>query len=141
MGNAKKPCKFCTMTLAFLLHSSEGGKYSLNFLDVSVEKEGTGFLTSINRKPTLTGQYVRWNSFSPKRRKISLTKNLVHRALIIRSKTKLGPKLDKIQLFIENGYPADVLLSYITKKTSQLCSRKNFWYREVPSIPKTTLYW
>ena len=31
---------------------------SLNFLDVLVEKEGTGFLTSIYRKPTSTGQYI-----------------------------------------------------------------------------------
>ena len=34
---------------------------SLNFLDVLVEKEGTGFLTSIYRKPTFTGQCIRWN--------------------------------------------------------------------------------
>ena len=32
---------------------------SLNFLDVLVEKEDTGFLTSIYRKPTVTGQYIR----------------------------------------------------------------------------------
>ena len=38
---------------------------SLNFLDVLVEKEGNGFLTSIYRKPTFTGEYIRWNSFSP----------------------------------------------------------------------------
>ena len=45
---------------------------SLNFLNALVEKEGTGFLTSIYRKPTFTGQYIRWNSFSPKMRKITL---------------------------------------------------------------------
>ena len=83
---------------------------SLNFLDVSVEKEGTGFLTSIYRKPTFTGQYIRWNSFSPKQRKINLIKTLVHRALMICSKTKLGSELDKIkQLLNENGYPEDVI--------------------------------
>jgi len=32
---------------------------SLHFLDVLVEKEGTGFLTSIYKKPTLTRQYIR----------------------------------------------------------------------------------
>ena len=56
---------------------------SLNFLDVLVEKEGTGFLTSIYRKPMFPGQYIRWNSFSPKTRKISLIKTLVRRALMI----------------------------------------------------------
>ena len=44
---------------------------SLNFLNVLMEKEGTGFLTSVYRKPTFTGQYIRLNSFSPKARKIS----------------------------------------------------------------------
>ena len=63
---------------------------SLSFLDVLVEKDGTGFLTSIYRKPTFTEQCTRWNSFSPKTRKISLIKTLVHRELMICSKTKLG---------------------------------------------------
>ena len=89
---------------------------SLHFLDVLVEKEGTGFLTSIYRKPTSTGQYIRWNSFSPKTRMISLFKILVHRTRMICSKTKLGQELDRIkQLLIEYGYPADVLLSCINQ--------------------------
>ena len=50
---------------------------SLNFLDALVEKDGTGFLTSIYRTPTLTGQYIRWKSFSPKTRTISVIKTLV----------------------------------------------------------------
>ena len=85
---------------------------SLNFLDVSVEKEGTGFFTNVYRKPTSTGQYIRWNSFSSKARKISLIKTLVQREHMICSKTKLVSELDRIkQLLIENGYPEDVLLS------------------------------
>ena len=75
---------------------------SLNFLDVLAEKEGTGYLTSIYRKPTFIGQYIRWISFNPKTRNISLIKPLVHKALMICSKTKLGSELDKIkQLLIE----------------------------------------
>ena len=70
---------------------------SLNFLDALVGKDGTGFLTSVYRKPAFTGQYIRWNSFSPKTRKISLIKTLVYRALMICSKTKLGLELDKIK--------------------------------------------
>ena len=98
---------------------------SLHFLDVLVEKEGTGFLTSIYRKPTFNGQYIRWNSFSPKTRKISLIKTLVHRALMICSKTKLGPELDKIkQLLIDNGYPTDVLLSCINQKLASFAAGK-----------------
>ena len=71
---------------------------SLSFLDVLVQKEGTGFLTSVyRRKPTFTGQYIRCNSFSPKSRKISLIKTLVHRALMIYSKTELGSELDRVK--------------------------------------------
>ena len=98
---------------------------SLSFLDVLVEKEGTGFLTSVYRKPTFTGQYIRWNSFSPKSRKISLIKTLVHRALMICSKTKLGSELDRVkQLLIENGYPDDVLISCIKQKLANFAAEK-----------------
>ena len=106
---------------------------SLNFLNVLVEKEGTGILTSVYRKPTFTGQYIRWNSFSPKTRKISLIKTLVHRALMICSKTKLGSELDKIkQLLIENGYPADVLLSCINQKVANFAAEKTFGSEKFP---------
>ena len=58
-------------------------------------------------------------------RKISLIKTLVHRALMIRSKTKLGPELDKIQqLLIKNGYPADFLLSCINQKLANFAAEK-----------------
>ena len=98
---------------------------SLNFLDVLVEKEGTVFLTSIYRKPTFTGQYIRWNSFSPKTRKISLINILVHSVLMICSKTKLGPELDKIkELLIEHKYPSDVLLSCIKQTLANFAAEK-----------------
>ena len=98
---------------------------SLSFLDVLVEKEGTGFLTSVYKKPTFTGQYIRWNSFSPKSRNISLIKTLVHRALMICSKTKLGSELDRVkQLLIENGYPDDVLISCIKQKLANFAAEK-----------------
>ena len=44
--------------------------HSLPFLDVLVERHDSEFLTSVYRKPTFTGQYLRWNSFSPQKRKI-----------------------------------------------------------------------
>jgi len=95
-----------------------------------VEKEGTGFLTSIYRKPVLTGQYIRWNSFSPKTRKISLIKTLVHRTLMLCSKTKLDSELDKTkQLLFENGYPVDVLLSCISQKLATLQQKKHLVQR------------
>ena len=123
--------------LKFTLEKEQNN--SLHFLDALIEKEGTGFLSSIYREPTFTGQYNRW-TFSPKTRKISLIKTLVHRVLMICSKTKLGPDLDKIkQLLIENGYPADVLLSCINQKLANLAAEKTFCPEKCPVYLK--LHW
>ena len=54
----------------------EKGKY-LPFLDVCVERTDAGLETSVYRKPTFTGQYLRWESLSPLKRKISLISTLV----------------------------------------------------------------
>ena len=100
---------------------------SLKFLDVLVETEGTGFLTSAYRKSTFEGQYIPWNSFSPNTRKTSFITTLVHRAIMICSKIKSGPEQDNIkQLLIENGYPDYVLLSFINKKLVNFAAEKTF---------------
>ena len=88
---------------------------SLPFSDVLVEKCNTGFLTSVYRKHTFTGQYIRWNPFCPKQRKTS--QSLVHRALMICSKSKPHAELEKLKtIFLDNGYPEDVILSYTKEK-------------------------
>ena len=40
------------------------------YLDVQVEKVGFKLITSVYRKPTFTGQYLNWKSFSPGKRKL-----------------------------------------------------------------------
>ena len=45
---------------------------ALPFLDVLVKKSLSKFITSIYRKPIFTDQYLRWNSFSPRKRKTNL---------------------------------------------------------------------
>ena len=78
----------------------------LPFLDVLVEKSNEGFLTSVFRKPTFTGQYFRWDSFGPTKRKTNLIETLVHRALMIGSKSKLQHELKNINSILQNnGYP------------------------------------
>ena len=64
----------------------------LPFLDVYVERIDVGLETSVYRKPTFTGQYLRWESFSPLKRKISPISTLVHRALMICTKRILNER-------------------------------------------------
>jgi len=71
--------------------------HSLPFMDVLVERLGSEFSTSVYWKPTITGQYLRFNSFSSHERKINLIDTLVHRAFKICSKGKLDLELDKIR--------------------------------------------
>ena len=92
----------------------------LLFLDVLVERHDSEFLTSVYRKPTFTGQYLRWNSFSPEKRKINLIGTLVYRAFMICFKSKLDPELGKIRsILLENGYPKHAINSALKQKLQQ----------------------
>ena len=87
------------------------------FLDVYVERTDIGFETSVYRKPTYTGQYLRWESFSPLTRKISLIFILVHRAPMIYTKRRLNEEIERIKkILLSNGYPKNVINTQITKK-------------------------
>ena len=106
---------------------------SLPFLDVLVEKSNTGFLTSVYRKPTFTGKYTRWNSFCPKQRKVNLVKTLVQRALMICSKSKLHAELEKLKtIFLDNGYPEDIILSYTKERIASLSAVQKFGPQKCP---------
>ena len=62
--------------------------------------------------------------FCPKQRKVNQVKTLVHRALVISSKTKLHAELDKLEtIFLENGYPQDVI-SYTKTNLKHFYRRK-----------------
>ena len=100
------------------------------FLDVLVEKNDHEFVTSFYRKPTFTGQYIRWNSFCPMKRKTNLFSTLVHRALVIGSKSTLENELSNIRsILINNGYPEGVINNVMTKKMNQ-------FHRPTQSGPK-----
>ena len=97
--------------------------HSLPFLDVLVERHDSEFLTLVYRKPTFTGQYLRWKSFSPKKRKMNLIGTLVQRAFMICSKSKLDPELGEIRsILLENGYPEHAINSAFKRKLQQLNS-------------------
>ena len=93
----------------------------------------TDFITSVYRKPTFTGQYLRWNSFSPQKRKINLIGTLVHRAFMICSKSKLDQELGKIRsILLENGYPERIINSAFKRKLQQINSNPVHTVKKCP---------
>ena len=101
--------------LNFTFEKEHDGK--LPFLDILVERTELGFKTSISQKPTFSGQYILWESFSPRKRKTNLITTLVHRALMICTKNKLKQEIDFIKkILLDNGYPEDIVLKHISKK-------------------------
>ena len=108
---------------------------TLPFLDVLVEKNDHIFVTSIYRKPTFTGQYIRWNSFCPKKRKTNLISTLVHRALVICSKSTLENELSNIRsILINNGYPEAIINTVMTKKNESISQTNAIRSEEMPCL-------
>ena len=105
----------------------------LPFLDVNVERTATGFETSVYRKPTFTGQYLRWESFSPTKQKTNLISTLVHRALMICTKSKLNEEIKHIKnILLDNGYPESIIDCNISKKIAQFSMPKRFGPEKCP---------
>ena len=78
----------------------------LPFMDVLVERVNDQLVRSIYRKPTFTGLYTRWESYSPTNQKINLIKSLTTRVVRICSPSTLeGELLTLKDLFVKNGYP------------------------------------
>ena len=124
----------------------EKSVFRKSFLDVLVKKSNEGFLTSVFRKPTFTGQYFRWDSFGPTKRKTNLIETLVHRALMICSKSKLQHELENISSVLRNnGYPETIIQITLSKKIA-LFNRKPKQlpqkcpvYLKLPGIGKISL--
>ena len=100
---------------------------ALPFLDVLVEKSFSKFITSISREPTFTGQYLRWNFFSTRKRKTNLILTLTHRSFAICSPEKLSSAFDKIKLILQTiGYSEHVIKLLIAKKKKQFHTLPKF---------------
>ena len=98
-----------------------------------MERTKLSFETSIYRKSTFSGQYIRWESFSPRKRKTNLIATLAHRALMISTKNKLKEKIDFIKkILLDNGYPEDIVLNHISKKIAQFSTAKPFGPEKCP---------
>ena len=80
------------------------------FLDILTIRENDRFLTTVYRKASFTGQYLHFQSFCSKKRKINLIRTLCHRAHMICSPDLLEKELNKIKdIFIKNGYPQSLV--------------------------------
>ena len=91
---------------------------TLSFLDVQVTRQTDGLLTtSVYRKPTFSGLFLKWDSYVPKQFKKSLVLGFINRAWKICSTYELFDKELQFMKFIlkANGYPGNFLESCIHK--------------------------
>ena len=102
----------------------------LPFLDArvmkkySTEEDRVSFDTTVYRKPTFSGQYTRWDSYSARSQKINLIRCLVNRAKRICSHNYLQEELDNIKkIFTNNGYPIGVIEKVLTSCLHQRDAR------------------
>ena len=99
--------------LRFTVEGEENG--SLPFLDVRATKTASGIVTSIFRKPTFTGLYTPWDSFSPTVYKVNLVRSLAHRIIRICSPTTVEGELTALRdILAKNGYPGELLDRFVT---------------------------
>ena len=122
-----------SLNLSFRLTFEKESNLALPFLDVSVEKSPSKFITSIYRKPTFTGQYLHWNSISFWKRIINLILTLTYRILGICSPERLPSELDKIKfILLTNGYPEHFTLLFRAKKMKQFHALPKFEPEKCP---------
>ena len=121
------------------LHPSLSSPLKKRKGNVYVEKTNVGLETSVYRKPTFTGQYLRWESFCPLKCKISLISTLVHRALMICTKRRLNGEIERIKkILLDNGYPKNIINTQITKKIAQFSTLKRFRPEKCPVYLRVT---
>ena len=85
-----------------------------------VSRDNAEIVTTVYRKGTFTGEYMKWNSFAPKKRKINLVHTLTWRALSICSPCKLDDEMKKIKsILLKNGYPERVIETQMAYKVDK----------------------
>ena len=92
--------------IKFTMEQEQDGRIS--FLDVLVTREPNGHLvTSVYRKPSFSGLYLRWDSFVPKQYKRGLVTCLLNHAWRLCSTYQLFHEEVTFNkhLLVANGYP------------------------------------
>ena len=94
------------------------------------KKSHNKFITSVYRKPSFSGQYIRWNSFGPSIRKKNLISTLVRRALSNCSRSMLQQELENIKVILrDNSYPESTIDKGISNKLAKLA-----WFQSSPKF-------
>ena len=114
----------------------------LPFLDVKIKRNENNFITSIYRKPTYTGLFSKFYSFSPKQNKENLVYTLTYRAYRICSNFQLLHEQlqflkDTLQL---NGYPLKFIEQCIGKMLSKIHKSPNVEPVLNYNVPKAQVY-
>ena len=74
------------------------------------------FSTTVYRKPTFTGLYLRWNNYAPKVQKIAQVKSLSSRAKCLCSSQYLDDEITQLTSILQrNGYPVALLQRFIAQ--------------------------
>ena len=88
-------------SLSFTMEAEENGK--LPFLDALVMRDVDKFSTTVYRKPTATGLYSRWDSYSDTSKKFALIQTLALRAKRICSPEHLAAELVKVRAILQRN--------------------------------------
>ena len=111
---------------------------SLNFLDVNVSRKNNALFTKWIIKPTNTGRYIPYHSYSPNRYKQSAIRSLIYRSKLLNSSDedyKTSYNQIKKKIFKSNGYP-DRYIDEIKRSVDV-----SFSHRKPPVATPKFIYW
>ena len=113
---------------------------SLPFLEERVTRVASGMVTSLHRKPTFTGLYTPWDSFSPTVYKINLVRALTFRINRVSSPAVVQEELDILRtILMRNGYPGQILDRWVTPSSAQ--PERLDWSTTLPTDSSDTMAW
>ena len=115
---------------------------SISFLDVKVERSNDGFVTSVYRKPTFSGQGTSYFSFCSFLFKVNAIKTLIYRAFKISSNYfKMNEEFDfLLRYFRNNGYPSFLIHSHIKNFLNKVLGDNESSIDSTLQIPVQTKY-
>ena len=123
--------------IKFTLEEESPGSLSFAFLDVKIMRSDNTFTTQTYFKPTFTGLYTNWFSFTPRKYKINLVKCLLSRAWKICSNQQLFSEdwLKIKENLVKNQYP-EALLNALQRNFVEKQNNATTETDPVTTVPK-----